>query len=571
MKTLFGILLLTLSLAAFSQNPYSQQWQKVDSLANLGQAQSALELVKGIYEQAKTLNQPDQFVKASLYRMKLEADFGEDYFEKSIERTRLDIQSAQTPVKQILHSILAELYWDYYQENRWKILGRSETANFVPDDIKTWDLKKLVSACMENYSASLTEKNVLKSTAISAYNEILEKQKDSEKYRPTLFDFLAHRAIDFYTSREAGITKPAVTFLMDKAEYFSPSARFSSLEIISPDPFSFEFQALKLYQEIIGFHLNDINPEALIDAELERLSFVHEKSVLPEKDSLYLEALYKLEKQYIKHPSSTEISFEIAIQLEGDADEMVPYGEQPVNPIPENKKWDKKKAVETCEAAIKRFPESFGAANCQALIERIKQPSLALVADYASVPGKPTLALVKYKNTTKIFLRLLKMDAETDQQLMLLPQNERLAKYRSMKPEKSWAQSLPDPGDYREHAAEIRLPATAIGYYVLLASNNAAFPDSSALVTSMNFWRTNISFLSRNNQGNTEVTVLQRETGQPLKGVNVQVFTRDYDPRQRKYTSTAGKTYVTGKTGMVTIPVKSPGKRYSSYTLVIVA
>ena len=176
MKTLFGILLLTLSLAAFSQNPYSQQWQKVDSLANLGQAQSALDLVRGIYEQAKTRNQPDTFVKASLYRMKLEADFWEDYFEKSIERTRLDIQSAQTPVKQILHSILAELYWDYYQANRWKILGRSETANFVPDDIKTWDLKKLVSACMENYSASLTGKNVLKSTAISAYNELLEKQ-----------------------------------------------------------------------------------------------------------------------------------------------------------------------------------------------------------------------------------------------------------------------------------------------------------------------------------------------------------------------------------------------------------
>ena len=571
MKTIFSIIIMAFSLTAMSQNQYSGAWKQVDSLAAVGQSKSALEIVTSVYNKAKAANQPDQFIKASLYRMKLESEFEEDYFVKCIERTRLDIESAKAPVKQILHSILAELYWDYYQANRWKILGRSETANSAGDDIKTWDLKKLVSACMENYTQSLTEKELLKVTAISLYNEILEKQEGSEKFRPTLFDFLAHRAIDFYSSTEAGLTKPAVTFLMDKAEYFSSPVTFAALNIASPDPFSFEFQALKLYQEIIGFHLSDKNPEALIDAELERLSFVHENSVLPEKDSLFLAVLYELEKQFIGYPASTEISYQIALQLEGDVDEMVPYGEQPLNPIPENRKWDKKKAVETCEATIKRFPESFGAANCRALIERIKQPSLALVANYASVPGKPALALVKYKNTTKIFLRLLKMDAETDRELIQLSQDERLARYKAIKPIKSWEQALPDPGDYRGHSAEIRLPATATGYYVLLASNDAAFPAASALVTSVNFWKTNISFLSRNNQGNTEVVVLHRETGQPLQGVKVQVVTRDYDPGQRKYTNTAGKTFVTGKTGMVTIPAKSTGKRYSSYNLVFTA
>ena len=569
MKTFFSIIIMAFSLTAMSQNQYTKAWKQVDSLAAIGQSQSALDIVTSVYDKAKAANHSDQFLKASLYRMKLEADFGEDYFEKSIERTRLDIQSAKAPVKQILHSILAELYWDYYQENRWKILGRSETANFEPDDIKTWDLKKLVDACFENYTKSLSDKELLKTTAISTIDSILIKQANSEKFRPTLFDFLVHRAIDFYSSREAGITKPAITFLMDKAEYFSPSAGFASLEIISPDPFSFEFQALKLYQEIIGFHLGDKNPEALIDAELQRLSFVHEKSVLPEKDSLYLEALYKLESRFTNHPSSTEVSYAIATQLQGEIEEIIPYlsQEQPVNPISEKKKWDKKKAIDVCNAAISRFPESYGASNCQALIENIKLPTLSITGNYASVPGKPTLALVKYKNTAKIFLRLIKMDPEADRQFMLLPQDERLAKYRAMKPEKSWEQSLPDPGDYREHAAEIRLPATATGYYVLLASNNAAFSSASALVTSMNFWKTNISFLSRNNQGNTEVAVLHRETGQPLQGVKVQVYTSEYNPDQRKYTSIAGKTYVTDKTGMVTIPVKSTGKRYNSYNL----
>jgi hypothetical protein len=183
-----------------SQNSNSREWQQVDSLSGLGQSQSALDLVTLIYDRAKTANQADQFVKASLYRMKLEADFQEDYYENSIARTRLEIQSAQAPVKQILHSILAELYWRYYQNNRWQVSGRSVTANFVFDDIKTWDLKKLVTASTENYALSLTDKNLLKATALSTYDEILIKQKNSQKLRPTLFDFLAHRAIDFYTS-----------------------------------------------------------------------------------------------------------------------------------------------------------------------------------------------------------------------------------------------------------------------------------------------------------------------------------------------------------------------------------
>ena len=118
MKTFFSIIIMAFSLTAMSQNQYTKSWKQVDSLVAIGQSQSALDIVTSVYNQAKAANQADQFLKATLYRMNLEADFGEDYFEKSIERTRLDIQSAKAPVKQILHSILAELYWDYYQENR---------------------------------------------------------------------------------------------------------------------------------------------------------------------------------------------------------------------------------------------------------------------------------------------------------------------------------------------------------------------------------------------------------------------------------------------------------------------
>lgn len=571
MKSIFSILLILFSLSAVSQNQNINDWKQVDSLAGIGQAQTALDLVIRIYDQSKSANESDQFIKASLYRMKLESDFQEDYFETSIARTLLEIQSAQAPVKQILHSVLAELYWRYYQNNRWQILNRSETSNFVADDIKTWDAKKLVAACVENYELSLTGKELLKNTSISSFAGILIKQKDSDKFRPTLFDFLAHRAIDFYSSSEAGITKPANTFLMDKPEYFAPSDEFAAIILTSPDAFSFEFRALKLFQEVIGFHSTDKDPTALLDVEIERVSFVHDKSILPEKDSLYLVALYKLETTYIKYPSSADVAFEIASQLSGDEPDIMPFAQEDEfsQAVSETTKWDKKKAVEICEAAISRFPDSFGANNCRSLIESIKQPSLSVTTNYAAIPAKPSLALVNYKNAGKVYFRLIKINPETDRELQEKQQQVRIEKYLGLSAEKSWEQVLPGDGDYRSHSAEIRIPALKTGYYVLLASNDASFQAKTAIISSNTFWISNISYLSHNDKnGNNEILVLHRDSGQPLAGIKVKSYYRIYNSNARNYESITGDEFVTDKSGMVNIPAKSDKKRSNQFYLV---
>jgi len=571
MKSILSIFILLFSFSGISQNRNIQLWQQVDSLTRIGQSQTALDLVIGIYEQSKADNQPQQFLKASLYRMKLEAEYQEDYFENAIARTQLEIKTAKAPVKQILHSVLAELYWNYYQNNRWQILSRSETSGFAQEDIKTWDLKKLVAASVENYSLSLTETVLLKNTELGSFDEILLKQKGSDKYRPTLFDFLAHRAIDFYASSEAGLTKPAFTFTVDKSEYFAVSTVFAATAINTTDTLSFDFQALKLLREIVAFHLPDSGPTALVDAELERFAFVHEKSVLAKKDSLFLAALYELESRYKDHPSSTEVAFEIASQLDDEEDFAIVYGgeNETKQAVPESKKWDRKKAVEICEAAISRFPDSFGAGNCSSLIESIKQSSLSLTSNYAVIPAKPSLALVSYKNVSKVYFRLIRINPETDRDLQEKQLEIRLGKYLSMKAEMSWEQALPDDGDFRTHSAEIRIPAVKPGYYVLLGSSDAEFPLKGAIVTVTTFWESNISYLNRrNSNGNNEIVVLNRESGQPVSGVNVQAFYHEYDPVSRKYVNRPFGVFTTDKTGLATIPGRNDNNTYKPFSLV---
>ena len=90
--------------------------------------------------------------------------------------------------------------------------------------------------------------------------------------RPTLFDLLAHRALDYFKNDERDITKPAYAFEINQASAFDPAADFIHRKFETDDSLSLEQKALLLYQQLISFHLNDANPDALVDVDIERIN-----------------------------------------------------------------------------------------------------------------------------------------------------------------------------------------------------------------------------------------------------------------------------------------------------------
>lgn len=143
---------------------YDKLWKKVDSCERKGLSESALNVVEGIYAKAKTENNASQFVKAVLHRMKFESYKEEFSIEKSIIKLRDEANEAKYPIKPVLQSILADAFWQYFQNNRWKFYNRTTTVNFKNDDIETWDLKAITNAVITNYKASLSNTDRLKHT-----------------------------------------------------------------------------------------------------------------------------------------------------------------------------------------------------------------------------------------------------------------------------------------------------------------------------------------------------------------------------------------------------------------------
>ena len=555
-----------------AQSPgWQKEWEQVDSLAGLGLPKSALEIVDRIYLSAKTSKDDPQFIKAVIYKIKLNSTFRDDFMVGTIHDLNAEILQAKEPLKQVLQSVLAEVCSKYYSNNLYRFSQRTRVANMIADSIQTWDLNTITKVVYFNYLSSLNNDLLLKSTPINNYKAILEipdqgtgRKKppvwEPEKviiFRPTLYDFLANRALDFFTSSDGPKNQSAYGFRMDNSSFFAQTADFVKLSFPSVDSLSAVLQAIRIYRDIAAFHLNDKNPAPLIDAELQRFDFVKEKAAITGRDSLYLEALTKFETAWAGSPWSTNIMFAKAMFYKSSGDEKL---KDPSH------RMDFKKALANCEAAIRRFPGSEGAENCAILAKTIKNPEIGIKNETAVIPGKPSLALISCRNTGKVHLRLFKIDQGIwDVKKDKLKKDELIDFLASLKPEHTWEQALPDFGDYRNHSIEVIIPKTDPGFYIILACSDSLFLNSSKLITWSGFTSTSFNYISqRDGKGGISLFVFNRETGMPAKGVTVEAWLKNYNYQAHATEARKIRDFVTDNTGFIQLPPAEHGARYSN-------
>lgn len=544
-------------------NDYKKEWAKVDSLDRKGLPKSALEVVKSIYQKAVADKNTNQVIKSVIYTLKYNTYLVEDDYVIALNELNKMATELESPHKQLLHSMIAEVYWGYYQSNRWKFMNRSTTGQFKNDDIRTWDLKKLAEHVTYNYMLSLSNDKLTKTIAIESYIPILEKKITIDrKLRPTLYDFLAHRAIDFFMNTEYDIIKPAYTFRIEKPEYLSDVKQFVNIHIQNKDSLATKFYALYILQDLLGFHLHDNNPEALVDADLKRLIYVNTHGTFENKDSLYYQSLIILKNRYVHHPVSAEIDYRIALIYNQRASLYNPL-------FSEDYKWENKMALQICEEAIKKFPDSYGAKQCMALKNDIQSKSIDIKTEEIVIPNKPNKALITSKNVPTLYLRIIKPGWDFDRRQF--DTDEKYMKYiLSQKVIHEWEVNLKDEQDFQLHKMEIKLPALDLGYYILITSPSKDFRLVNNVITHQGIGVSNISFLERQqnyDEYNQEFIVMHRETGEPIKNAKVQLILREYNYKTYKYDYKKAETLTTDENGIFNVPAAKSDYRYFSFEI----
>ena len=204
--------------------------------------------------------------------------------------------------------------------------------------------------------------------------------------------------------------------------------------------------------------------------DIKRLKFVYTNSAFKNKDSFYLSALTSLEKKFIASPFSTDISYEIAEFYNQQGTKYEPLKSK-------EHKWDLKNALQVCNEAILRFPESDGTKNCRYLKTLLTQQNLSLTVEEVNVPNIPFRALLKYKNASKIYLRIVKTGADDNENGYRNPMNEeeKIKGFLKLSVIKDWSLSVEDDGDLQMHSTEIKIPELVPGKYVILVSSDQNF------------------------------------------------------------------------------------------------
>lgn len=530
-------------------NPYDMRWEKVRSLEHEALTQSALKEVRAISEKAKKEKNSAQIVKALLYTSKYGLTLEEDAQLNIVNDFKSEIKKAEFPTNNVLESYLANLYWQYFQQNRYQFYGRTKTESKVDSvDFRTWDLTTLFDEISSHFEASLKNKEELEKTGLEDFKEILNNRSGSETYRPTLFDVLAHSALEFYKTDENNITRPADQFEIDTPEILCEAYDFIQRKIDMQDRTSLQSKALLIYQELLKLHFPDSELYALVDVDIERLNYIHQNAVFSNKDDIYFEVLQNSAENFKRHEVSALYTYEIAELYRRQGSDYSPKTD-------EKNRWKQKEALELCEAVIARFPDSRGANKCQALKSQILATSLQLNTENYIPIHTDTRLLVNYKNIEALQLSALEISQKQLKQLnALYQQPEQLEFLRKLSVAKAWEASLKTEKDHQQHGTEVLLPALENGQYVILATpfkmdgentKNKTFAFSPVQVTDM-------ALVATQTPDTHQFQVINRQDGHPISGAKLQLtYLKNYN---KPYLN---KTLISDNEGMVSIPLSN--------------
>jgi len=496
-------LLLITSAALAWVGPRDTQWKEVDEAMKKGLPKTAIEKLNPIIEAAIKDEAYAEAIKAIGQKIALEANIQGNKAEEKVTRLQAELDAAPNAMKPMLEAMLANWYWHYFQQNRWRFMQRTQTEAPPSDDLTTWDLPRIFAEIDKHFQNTLAADKTLKAIPIADYNDLLEKGNAPDSYRPTLYDFIAHDALSFYASGEQAASRSEDAFdLAAASPIFGTTKEFIDWKPETTDEDSQTLRAIRIYQELLRFHADDDDPAARLDVDLLRLEFGHNKAFGADKASRYLAALTRFITDHEDHKISARAIHNQAQLAHADGD------------------WVK--ARNLAKQGFARFPESVGGRRCFNLVAQIEARSSRATTE--RVWNEPTPSIdVHYRNVTQIHFRVVPFDFEAyARSRQRGPENLNAAQRVTLlqqEPSLAWTANLPATEDFQERTESLVAPRKLKpGSYFLIASHNQAFNDTDNQISFVEFWVSDLAIVLRTRQGSDtlEGFVLNAVTGEPL-------------------------------------------------------
>ncbi|MHC4567452.1 MAG: alpha-2-macroglobulin family protein, partial [Planctomycetota bacterium] len=510
---LLSALLLLTTASMSAAGPRDDLWKQYDDAISKGLPQTAIGVLEQIIPGALEDQAYAEAVKAIATKINWEAHIQGDKAEEKILRLEAEIAEAPDAVKPVAEAILAHWYWDYFRQNRWRFVNRTQTAEPPGEDITTWDLPRILAEIDVHFILALEAEQELKAIPIEQYDDLLEKGTVSDTHRPTLYDFLAHEALSFYSSGEQAGSESMDAFeIMTDSPIFAPVAEFLAWQPQTTDTDSAKVKAIELYQALLSFHQDDADKTAILDADLHRLAFGYNHALGPDKDGLYMLALDRFADQWAGHEIVSRALYEWAKVAHSQGDFVL--------------------AHELASRGWTTHPASIGGIQCYNLIQQIEAKSATIRTERVWNDPLPDIG-VTYRNVERVFFRAVPFDAEEAiQPVWSHVGDDELKTLLGIQPVLEWSADLPATADYQQRTETIAAPkGLDKGFYFIIASHDPSFEKADNRVSVARVWVSDLALVVRNPRqgGPVEGFVLAAGSGEPLAGATVTRWTYQYN------------------------------------------
>ena len=500
---------------------YDMLWKELHAFENQNLPQSAFEVAQKIYQLALDDKRDDQLIKSIIFKQKLSKQFEDLDPVEYIVRAENEYELLHSEAaKSIYASFLAELYFQYGNQNQYRFKNRTTSSS---DDLPAFSsLEAIQRKALDLYQKSL-EYN--KDYMLKNFSEILKY--DASPFRIIVKDvksFLQLRALYHFTNSRSLVSIVNPLDRIENPDFFKSNTAFSQIDLVVTDN-AFKAQALKLFQSLTNNpYLNNDEKEKLY---LLRLDYLKNQSSIARKEELYLESLeeFSVNAQTNAGKALSYIKrLEYYLSKAQSSSEVERSNEYAL------------KAQTTLEKANEVITDESFLTILKKQKERFEQRDLDLEMEQVLIPNQAHQLRLAYKNMDRVYFRLFKLNSsQRSTWLEKRRSEEQIAYLSEVESHSSWNSQLPSENIYFNNSTVLPLDPQDVGFYVLQVSNNNDFSYGANDVLSVNsFQVSGLSYFTDQQASSFSAQVLDRWTGVPISGVSVLFFESRYDSRTRR-------------------------------------
>src|SRR5437762_14286148 len=125
---IIALLVMPFLVLEAGASPRDAQWKKVQDAIQKGLPKTAITNLEPIIQGALKDKAYAEAVKAIGQRIALEGNIQGNKPEEKIVRLEAEIAKAPKEMVPVLDTLLADWYWHYFQQNKWRFMLRTATA-----------------------------------------------------------------------------------------------------------------------------------------------------------------------------------------------------------------------------------------------------------------------------------------------------------------------------------------------------------------------------------------------------------------------------------------------------------